>query len=1670
VAYTYAVEISADEAPTKTNGQDVIFNQPVPFYVDNFLNFPVGGEVPVGYYDNTQGAWIPYDNGRIVKILGISGGLAQLDVSGSGQPADAAALAALGVTDAERAQLAGLYPVGRSLWRVRLTHLSTWDCNWPYGPPRDAKPPSPPTEPKNGDDQNPDDPCLSGGSIIECESQILGERIPLVGSGLSLNYRSNRVPGRVAPQTLTIPLSGASVPASLQRIEVHVTVAGRRIELGPFPAQPHQTTSYVWDGQDVFGRELQSAQPARVTLDYVYDAIYNNPAPGRGFAVPTGVAIAGNRARQEITLSRTYATTVGAMDFGASAVGAWTLDVHHTYNPVAQVLYRGDGTQQKPSRVFGQVITTVAGTVVWGHSGEGIPATQAQLNNPFDVAVAPDGSLLIADTGNNSIRRVGPDGLITTLVGPGVGIYSGDDGPTSQETELNPSDVAVAPDGSVLIADSGNNRIRRVGPDGLITTLAGTGVPGYSGDGGPATAARLYSPSGVAVAADGSVLIADPGNHRIRRIGPDGLITTLVGTGVYGYSGDGGPATRAQLRSPYGVAVAPDGSVLIADSNNHRIRRVGPDGLITTLAGTGVQGYSGDGGPATQATFGRPYGVAVAPDGSVLIADAGNHRIRRVGPDGLMTTLAGTGVQGYSGDGGPATRATFWYPYGVAVAPDGSVFIADSANSRIRRVAPSLPGFSTTDLGIASEDGRHLYLFDPEGRHLSTVDTLTKAVVYRFAYDSAGRLTSITDADHNVTTIERDASGHPTALVAPFGQRTTLSVDGDGSLARVVNPAGEAYQLTTTADGLLTAFTDPNGHTAHFTYDALGRLQRDANAGGGSQTLARVEQPGGYTVTRSTALNRSTAYTVEDLPIGDRLRKIRTPEGLETLTLLGANGSARITAPDGSVAETLDGPDPRFGMQSPITTSRKMTTGGLTATASSSATLDPVKPADPLTFNTLTRTATVNGRTATSVYTQASRTTTTTSPAGRTRTTVLDAQGRLTQAQIPGLDAVTIAYDGHGRPGSLRQSTRTVAFSYHPEGWLQSLTDPLGRAVHYAYDLAGRVTRQTGPDGRETGYAYDAAGNLSSLTPPGRPAHVFTYTPVDLTEDYTPPAAGLGTPQTRYQYNLDQQLTRITRPDGQTLSLDYDSAGRLSALTIPTGSYDYRYNGVGKLAQITAPDGVTLDYGYSGALPTQTAWSGPVSGTVGFTHDNDFRVNAITVNGANPVAYQYDADGLLTQAGALALSRDAQNGLLTGTTLGNANEAYTYNSFGEVATYHAAYSGTNRLDLAYTRDALGRITQKVETIQGQAATYDYAYDLAGRLIEVRHNGATVAAYDANGNRTQVNGITIATVDDQDRLLTQDGASYTHTANGELKTKTVGGQTTSYDYDVLGNLRHVALPGGKAIDYLIDGQNRRIGKKINGVLTQGFLYQSALQIAAELDGNHQIISRFVYASGGNSPDYLIKGGQTYRLIKDHLGSPRLVINTADGAVTQRMDYDVWGRVTQDTNPGFQPFGFAGGLYDQDTGLVRFGARDYDPETGRWTAKDPILFAGGDANLFAYVANDPVNWGDPAGLSKFDPFYNLGKAFWNWFHRHPDFNDLKDFKGHVPEDVSKQYHKEWEDLGKPKRYDNKGKQRGEVDLELLEWLFPWWLIPSELACSDLDCDKDGIHDFFDKKECE
>jgi RHS repeat-associated protein len=229
----------------------------------------------------------------------------------------------------------------------------------------------------------------------------------------------------------------------------------------------------------------------------------------------------------------------------------------------------------------------------------------------------------------------------------------------------------------------------------------------------------------------------------------------------------------------------------------------------------------------------------------------------------------------------------------------------------------------------------------------------------------------------------------------------------------------------------------------------------------------------------------------------------------------------------------------------------------------------------------------------------------------------------------------------------------------------------------------------------------------------------------------------------------------------------------------------------------------------------------------------------------------------------------------------------------------------------------------------------------------------------------------ASSDLQDRLTSYGSATYTYGANGELQTKTSGAQTTQYQYDVFGNLVSATLPDGTGLSYLTDGRNRRVGKYRNGALVQSFLYQNQLNPVAMTDGSGNV-TRFVYGARANVPDYMIApNGSTYRILSDHLGSPRLVVNTADGSVAEEIDYDEFGNVTNDTNPGFQPFGFAGGLYDADVGLVRFGARDYDPTTGRWTVKDPIRFGGGQFNIYVYCQNDPINCVDVSGLGDLIP---------------------------------------------------------------------------------------------------
>ena len=346
------------------------------------------------------------------------------------------------------------------------------------------------------------------------------------------------------------------------------------------------------------------------------------------------------------------------------------------------------------------LITTVAGNHGYSFSGDGGPAFYAAIQIPTGVAADSLGNLYVADTGNNRVRRVTPQGIISTIAGNGTPGSSGDGGPaTSAQLNSPPSftvskmGVAVDASGNLFIADYGNNKIRKVTPQGTITTVAGNGGLGFSGDGGSATSALLNSPSGVAVDLSGNLFIADFGNNRIRKVTPQGTITAVAGNGGVGFSGDGGPATSAQLNYPSGVAVDASGTLFVADTGNSRIRRVTPQGTITTIAGNGGMGFSGDGGPATSAQLNGPTGIAVDLSGDLFIADAGNSRIREVTPQGTITTIAGNGTYGgltlSSGDGGPATSAQLNNPLGIAVGVSGNIFIADTGKNTIGELVPA---------------------------------------------------------------------------------------------------------------------------------------------------------------------------------------------------------------------------------------------------------------------------------------------------------------------------------------------------------------------------------------------------------------------------------------------------------------------------------------------------------------------------------------------------------------------------------------------------------------------------------------------------------------------------------------------------------------------------------------------------------------------------------------------------------------------------------------------------------------------------------------------------------------------------------------------------------------------------------------------------------------------
>lgn len=334
-------------------------------------------------------------------------------------------------------------------------------------------------------------------------------------------------------------------------------------------------------------------------------------------------------------------------------------------------------------------ISTVAGTGAQGYAGDGGPAAAAQLNNPFDIAFDPAGNMVFSDTFNHVIRRVDVNtGVITTIAGTGTRGFSGDGGPATRADLNEPYGVVISRRGEIFFADRLNRRVRKIDGTGIITTLAGDGGGKYHGDGGPASVAGLAEPNGLAFNADQSVLfIADVADHRVRAVDLGrGTIATFAGTGEGRHDGDGGPAERAAIFGARAVALAPDGGLYVMERQGSSIRVI-RNGIITTVAGTGARGYAGDGGDAKVAVFNAPKEMAVDATGNIFVVDTENHAIRLIdATTWVVTTIAGSGTAHPGGDGGPAAEAGLARPHGVCIGPDGAAYIGDSENHRVRKI------------------------------------------------------------------------------------------------------------------------------------------------------------------------------------------------------------------------------------------------------------------------------------------------------------------------------------------------------------------------------------------------------------------------------------------------------------------------------------------------------------------------------------------------------------------------------------------------------------------------------------------------------------------------------------------------------------------------------------------------------------------------------------------------------------------------------------------------------------------------------------------------------------------------------------------------------------------------------------------------------------------------
>ncbi|TRY60518.1 hypothetical protein DNTS_011823 [Danionella cerebrum] len=1394
------------------------------------------------------------------------------------------------------------------------------------------------------------------------ESQVLHEQVEIPGSSLKLRYLSSRTSGYLS--LLKVIMTPAVVPLSLAKVHLMVAVEGHLLQKW-FHASPNLAYTYIWDKTDAYRQRVHGLTEALVSVGYEYETCPSHILWEKRTAVLQGY------------------------ELNPSNLGSWSLDKHHMLNIRSGILHKGSGenvflTQQQPP-IINSIMGNGRRRSISCPSCSGM-AEGNKLLAPVAVACDGEGNLYVGDL--NFVRRV----------------YSSFNTTAVLELSNSPSHkyyLAVDPmSGSLFLSDTNSRQIFRVrslnGARPLLENaqvVVGTGeqcVPfdeARCGDGGKAVEATLMSPRGVALDKNGMMYFVDA--TMIRKVDQNGIISTLIKTNdltaVRPLSCDSSmDVSQVRLEWPTDLAINPmDNSLYVLENNI--ILRISENHQVSIIAGRPMHcqvpgiDYSLS-KLAIHSALESATAITISHSGVLYIAETDEkriNRIRQVSTSGEISLLAGAASECdckndvncncFSGDEGYAADAFLNCPTSLAVSPDGTLYIADLNNIRVRSVHSNRPNATASgQYEVGSSLEQELYVFSPDGLHRQTISLITGLPLYNFTYGLDGELAAVTDASNNTLRVRREASGSIRLVLLPENQVVTLGIDPAGNLRSVSALSQEVAQLSYEANTeLLVAKSEETGWTNFYNYDGEGRLTNVTYPTGLVTSLHRE-------IEESISIDMESSNRDDDVTVITNLSSVEASytvvqDQVRNSYQMYHNGTLRVSYANGMGISFHTEPHILAGSVSPSIGRRNIslpTDSGLNS-------IEKVVHSRNLLSIDYDR----NTRTE-KIYDDHRK---------FTLRIIYDAQGRpATWLPSSSLALVNVSYSSSGRLAGLQRGSMSEKSEFDTFGRILSRTFVDGKIWSFSYiDKSMVLLLQQSQ--KQYVFDFDTAGRLTAVTMPSMARHTMsTHVSVGyIRNTYNPPESNA---TIIHDFSEDGRLrATFYLGTGRRVLYKYGKLGKLTEVLYDATAVTFGYDEMtGVLKMVNLQSGgfsCTIRYRKLGPLVDKQMYrfseEGMVNARFDYTyHDNSFRVASIKpVIGETPLPvdlYRYDEiSGKVEHFGKFGIIYYDINQIITTAVMTLSKHFDAHGRIKEVQ-YEIFRSLMYWMTVQY--DSMGRVIKRELKIGPYANTtqYRYEYDGDGQLVGVKVDDWSTwrYSYDLNGNLHLLNPGNSARLlplryDLRDRITRLGDMQYQLDEDGVLSQR--GSDIFEYNSKGLLERAYSRSPGGWSVLYRYDGLGRRVARRTNEGEHQQYFYADLnypTRVTHVYNHTKAEITSFYYDLQGHLFAMEVSGGEEFYIASDNVGTP-LAIFSSNGQMVKQVQYTAYGEIYHDSNPDFQLIlGFHGGLYDPLTKLVHFPQRDYDVLAGRWIAPDHTLWSKigkepAPFNLYMFKNNNPLS---------------------------------------------------------------------------------------------------------------